>query len=84
MSTAASPAGRPTELRGFQRLRRVVKQIFYEFVGAVFGILAFGWANTAFRAWTRDVAPWLILVSVGVALLFVFFSYTSFRRSRSL
>jgi len=61
-----------------------MKQIFYEAVGAMFAILAFGWLNSAFRAWTRDVAHWLIGVSIAVALLFVFFAISSFRRARSL
>ena len=61
-----------------------MKQIFYELAGATFAILAFAWLHSAFRAWTRDVAYWLIGVSVGVALLFVFFAATSFRRARQL
>jgi len=82
-----SPAGSPgpsTQLRGFQRLRRVLRQLFYETVGAIFALLAFGWLNSAFRAWTRDVAHWLIALSVGVALLFIFFAVSSFRRARQL
>jgi multisubunit Na+/H+ antiporter MnhB subunit len=82
MSMPVAP--RPPEPRGFKRLWRVLKQIFYEAVGAIFAILAFGWLNSAFRAWTRDVAHWLIAVSVAVALLFLFFAVTSFRRARSL
>ena len=84
MSKAASPASAPPELRGFRRLWRIVKQLFYEVVGAMFAVLAFGWLNSAFRAWTRDVAHWLIGVSVAVALLFVGFSISSFRRARQL
>ncbi len=84
MSTAAGAAPRSPEPRGFQRLWRVLKQIFYEVVGATFAILAFGWLNLAFRAWTRDVAHWLIGVSIAVALLFVFFAVSSFHRARSL
>jgi hypothetical protein len=84
MSTVARTASGAPELRGFKRLWRVTKQIFYEAVGAMFAILAVGWFNSAFRAWTRDVAVWLIAVSIGVALLFVFFSVSSFRRARSL
>jgi multisubunit Na+/H+ antiporter MnhB subunit len=82
MSMPVAP--HPPEPRGFKRLWRVLKQIFYEAVGAIFAILAFGWLNSAFRAWTRDVAHWLIAVSVAVALLFLFFAVTSFRRARSL
>jgi len=61
-----------------------VKQLFYEAVGALFAILAFAWLNMALRAWTRDLAHWLIAVSIAVALLFVFFAFSSFRRARSL
>jgi multisubunit Na+/H+ antiporter MnhB subunit len=84
MSTPAGIPGRSPQLRGFQRLWRVLRQLFYETVGAVFVVLAFGWLNSAFRAWTRDVAHWLIAVSVGVALLFIFFAVSSFRRARQL
>jgi len=73
-----------SEPRGFRRLWRTMRQIFHEVVGAMFVVLAFGWLNSAFRAWTRDVAHWLIVVSVGVAVLFVLFAVSSFRRSRQL
>lgn len=84
MSTAAATPSRSSGLRGFRRLWRVAKQIFYEVVGAMFAVLAFGWLNSAFRAWTRDVAHWLIGVSVAVALLFAGFAVSSFRRARQL
>ena len=73
-----------SEPRGFRRLWRTVKQIFHEVVGAMFAVLAFGWLNSAFRAWTRDVAYWLIAMAVAVAGLFVLFAVSSFRRSRQL
>jgi hypothetical protein len=53
-------------------------------VGAVFAVLALGWLNAAFRAWTRDVAYRLITIPIAVALLFVFFAVTSFRKARRL
>jgi multisubunit Na+/H+ antiporter MnhB subunit len=74
----------PNEPRGFRRLWRTIKQIFHEVVGAMFAVLAFGWLNSAFRAWTRDVAHWLIVLAVGVAGIFVVFAISSFRRSRQL
>ncbi len=83
MSMAVHPPGVP-EPRGFKRLWRVLKQLFYEAVGAIFAILAFAWLNSAFRAWTRDVAYWLIAISLAVSLLFIFFAISSFRRARSL
>jgi glycerol uptake facilitator-like aquaporin len=72
------------EPRGFQRLWRVAKQLFYEAVGAMFAIMAFAWLNSALRGWSRDVAHWLIGISIAVALLFLFFAVSSFRRARSL
>lgn len=77
-------ASSPSEPRGFRRLWRVLKQLFHEVIGAAFALLAFGWLNSAFRAWTRDVAHWLIAVSIVVGGLFVAFSISSFRRARQL
>jgi glycerol uptake facilitator-like aquaporin len=83
MSTAANAAA-SSQPRGFHRFWRAMKQLFHEVIGAAFVVLALGWLNAAFRAWSRDVAPWLIGVAVAVALLFVFFAVTSFRRARKL
>jgi sulfite exporter TauE/SafE len=50
----------------------------------MFAVLAFGWLSSAFRAWTRDVAYWLIAMAIVVAGIFVGFAVSSFRRSRQL
>ena len=84
MSTVAGSASRQAEPRGFRRLWRVLKQLFHEAIGAIFALLALGWLNMALRAWTRDATYWLIGISIGVGLLFVGFSVTSFRRARQL
>ena len=84
MPTPPSVALAPNEPRGFRRLWRTIKQIFHEVVGAMFALLAFGWLNSAFRAWTRDVAHWLIVLAVAVAGIFIVFAVSSFRRSRQL
>jgi hypothetical protein len=84
MPTPSSTALLQSELRGFRRLWRTVKQIFHEVIGAMFAVLAFGWLNSAFRAWTSDVAHWLIVMAVIVAGIFVLFAVSSFRRSRQL
>jgi len=84
MPTPSSAALVPSEPQGFRRLWRTVKQIFHEVVGAMFAVLAFGWLNSAFRAWTRDVAHWLIALAIVVAGIFVLFAVSSFRRSRQL
>jgi len=66
MPTPSPAALPPNEPRGFRRLWRTVKQVFHEVVGAMFAVLALGWLNSAFRAWTRDVAYWLIAMAVAV------------------
>jgi type VI protein secretion system component VasF len=70
------------EETGFRRLWRALKQLFHEVTGAVFAVLALAWLTAAVRAWTRDVAYWLIALAVCVAGLFGFFSVTQFLRSR--
>jgi VIT1/CCC1 family predicted Fe2+/Mn2+ transporter len=53
-------------------------------IGAAFAVLALAWLNSALRAWSRDVAPWLFSLALAVIALFVFFSVTSFRKARKL
>jgi hypothetical protein len=84
MPAPSSAAVLPSEPRGFRRLWRTVKQIFHEVIGAMFAVLAIGWLNSAFRAWNRDVAHWLIALAIAVAGIFVLFAVSSFRRSRQL
>ena len=84
MSTAAGMAPVPPEAKGFRRLWRVVRQVFHEVIGAAFALLALGWLNSAFRAWTRDLAHWLVGVSIVVAVFFAAFSVSSFGRARQL
>jgi hypothetical protein len=84
MSTAASAATAPQQQSRFRRLWRVLRQLFHEATGAVFAVLALGWLNAALRAWTRDVARWLIGMAVAVAFLFLYFAVTSFGRARKL
>ncbi len=84
MPAPSSAALLPSEPSGFRRLWRTVKQIFHEVVGAMFAVLAIGWLSSAFRAWTRDVAYWLIAMAVAVAGLFILLAVSSFRRSRQL
>lgn len=69
---------------GFRRLWRALRQLFHEMTGAAFAVLAVAWLNSALRAWTRDVALWLIAIGVCVSALFVFFAVTSFQRARKL
>ena len=84
MSTAANATTAPRQKGSFRRFWRALRQLFHELIGAIFGVLAFAWFNAAFRSWTRDAARWLIGVAVAVAILFVFFAVSSFRRARKV
>ncbi len=84
MSTVASATTASRQQGGFRRFWRALRQLFHEMIGALFAVLAFAWLNAAFRAWTRDAARWLIALAVAVALLFVFFAISSFRRARKV
>jgi hypothetical protein len=84
VATSVRTAEAPSQT-GFRRLWRVLKQLFYEVTGALFGLMAFAWLNITFRAWTtRDVAHWLLAIPLSVAALFAFFAVTSFHRARKL
>ena len=84
MSTTAGAPAASSPRGGFRRLWRALRQLFHEVVGAVFAVLAVGWLNAAFRAWTRDASRWLVALAVAVVGLLVFFSVTSFRYARKL
>ena len=84
MSTAANAATTSQQQGGFRRFWRALRQLFHEVIAAFFAVLALSWLNAALRAWTRDAAGWLIGIAVAVALLFVFFALTSFRKARKL
>jgi NhaP-type Na+/H+ or K+/H+ antiporter len=84
MSTAASATTAPQQQGRFRRLWRALRQLFHEVMAGVFAVLALGWLNAALRAWTRDVAYWLIAIAVAVAFLFVFFAVTSYRKAKKL
>jgi len=57
---------------------------FHEAVGAIFAVLALSWVNAGSSRLARDAARWLVAIPVAVALLFVFFAVTSFRKARRL
>ena len=84
MATSVRTAAAAPTQGGFRRLWRVLKQLFHEMTGAVFAVLALAWLNAVLRAWTRDVALWLIALALCISALFLFFAVTSFLRARKL
>jgi hypothetical protein len=67
---------------GFRSLWRTLRQLFHEVTGAMFAVLALAWLNSALRAWTQDVAKWMLGMAACVIAVFVFFAVSSFRRAR--
>jgi apolipoprotein N-acyltransferase len=84
VASSARTAQAPNPEGGFRRLWRALKQLFHEVIGAVFAVLALMWISSALRAWTGDVAPWLIALAICLAGLFAFFAVTSFLRARKI
>jgi hypothetical protein len=84
MSEIVVPGAQPAAKRGFARFWRTLKQLFHEAVAGVFAVLALAWLQSAIRAWTQDVARWLVFAAFGVAVVLGVFSWTSFRRSRQI
>ena len=74
----------PEAKGSFARFWRTLRQIFHEVVGGVFAVLALVWVQSAIRAWTRDVAHWLVFAACAVAIVLGIFAWTSFRRSRQI
>jgi hypothetical protein len=74
----------PAAKGGFARFWRTLKQLFHEVVAGIFAVLALAWLQSAIRAWTQDVAHWLVFAAFGVAVLLAVFAWTSFRRSRQI
>jgi len=73
------------KLGAWARLKRTLKVLFYEVVGAVFAVLALAWLNLTIRGYlARDAARWFLAIPFLVAALFVFFAVSSFRRARKL
>jgi hypothetical protein len=84
MSEIVVSGAQPAAKGGFARFWRALKQLFHEVVAGVFAVLALAWLQSAIRAWTQDVARWLVFAAFGVAILLAVFAWTSFRRSRQI
>ena len=84
MSEIVASGAQAVAKGGFARFWRTLKQLFHEVVAGVFAVLALAWLQSAIRAWTQDVARWLVFAALGVAAVLGVFSWTSFRRSRQI
>lgn len=66
----------------FRALWRAARELFYEVTGVLFFALSLAAVQSAWRAWQKGAAHWLIGVSAGYALLMILFGFLSFRDSR--
>jgi glycerol uptake facilitator-like aquaporin len=66
----------------FRVLWKASRELFHEVTGTLFFILAVSSLQSAWRAWHRGAAQWLVGVSAGFALMMIFFGILSFRDSR--
>jgi hypothetical protein len=63
-------------------LWRAARELFHEVTGAVSFILAVAALQATWRGYHNGAARWLLGMSVGYALLMIFFGVLSFRDSR--
>jgi hypothetical protein len=63
-------------------LWRAARELFYEVTGVIFFAISLSAVQSAWRAWQKGAARWLIGMSAGYALLMVLFGLLSFRDSR--
>lgn len=80
METVLPAATKPPGF--FRRLWRAARQVFHETTGAVFFLLALTWTTGALRYWKQQAHGWEWKISVGMALVMVFFGVASFRAAR--
>jgi hypothetical protein len=63
-------------------LWRAARELFYEVTGVIFFAISLSAVQSAWRAWQKGAARWLVGMSAGYALLMVVFGLLSFRDSR--
>jgi hypothetical protein len=63
-------------------LWRAARELFYEVAGVIFFAISLSAVQSAWRAWQKGAARWMVGVSAGYALLMILFGFLSFRDSR--
>jgi hypothetical protein len=63
---------------------RVVRQVFHEATGALFGIFAVYGLLLAWRQWKNRPVLWLVGFAVVYALMMGAFAFGAFRRARRI
>lgn len=61
---------------------RVIRQLFYEFTGALFGLFAVYGAMAAWRQWYHTHVLWLVGIAAAYAVMMAAFAFVAFRSAR--
>jgi len=81
----APQQARPQPRQGFFRTAwRLLRQLFHEVTGAMFGAVAIGCVSGALRAWSAREPQWVVALAAAYAAMMGYFSVTSFLRSRRI
>jgi hypothetical protein len=71
--------------QGFLRTAwRLLRQLFHETTGALFGVIAVASASSAVRAWRAGESRWIVGLPVAYAAMMAYFAVTSFLRARKV
>ncbi len=61
---------------------RVIRQLFYELTGALFGLFSIYGAMAAWRQWHHTRVLWLVGIAAGYAVMMAAFAFVAFRSAR--
>jgi hypothetical protein len=61
---------------------RVIRELFHETTGALFGLFAGFGAFVAWHEWHHRPVVWIVVVSVAYAIMMAAFAFGAFRRAR--
>ena len=66
----------------FRVIWRALRELFHEVTGAMFFILAVAALQASYRSWHNRASGWMVGMTIGYALLMIFFGVLSFRDSK--
>lgn len=84
MDSRTLPALRRSTGVTFRAWWRVLRQLFHEAMGAIFGMFALYGVLAAWRQWNFHSGHWLIGFAILYAVMMAAFSIFAFRRARSI
>ena len=61
---------------------RVIRELFHETTGALFGVFAVFGAVVAWREWKHRPVLWILGAAVAYAIMMAIFAFGAFRRAR--